>query len=72
MGTDNAQWLFDRSNVGDVVEISGTPLTQDLGNGITVWMNTWDQWLADSAIGPVTTAPLDSTQPAVAIPTPAV
>jgi len=71
MGTDNAQWLFDRSNVGDVVEISGTPSTQDLGNGITVWMNTWDQWLADSATGAVTTAPLDSNIPPVAIPTPA-
>lgn len=72
MGTDNAQWLFDRSSVGDVVQISGTPLTQDLGNGITVWMNSWDAWLADSASGAVTTLPLDSSVPPIAIPTPAV
>jgi lipoprotein-anchoring transpeptidase ErfK/SrfK len=65
MSTDNAQWLFDRSNIGDVVEISGTSLPQNLGNGITVWMNTWDQWLADSAVGPVTTSPLDPAVPAV-------
>jgi hypothetical protein len=72
MGTDNAQWLFDRSNVGDVVEVSGTSVQQNLGNGVTVWMNSWDAWLADSATSALTTAPLDSTQPAVAIPTPAV
>lgn len=71
MSTDNAQWLFDRSSVGDVVEISGTSLPQNLGNGITVWENTWNEWLADSAVGAVTTAPLDPSVPPVTAQPPA-
>lgn len=55
MSSDNAQWLFDQSSLGDVVEITGTGLPQDLGNGITVWTETWSQWLANSATGPVWT-----------------
>jgi len=69
MSTDNAQWLFDRSNAGDVVEVSGTSVQQNLGNGVTVWMNSWDGWLADSKAGPVTTQPLDATVAAVTVPT---
>ena len=68
MSTDNAQWLFDRSNIGDVVEISGTPVQQNLGNGVTVWMNTWDEWLADSAVGPIATQALDPAIAPVTIP----
>ena len=55
MSTANAQWLYDLSNVGDVVEVTGTSNPQNLGNGITVWNEGWKQWLADSTGGPVMT-----------------
>lgn len=63
MSTSNAQWLYDQTMVGDVVEVSGTPRQQDLGNGITVWNETWDQWLANSATGAVWTTGPDGTTP---------
>jgi lipoprotein-anchoring transpeptidase ErfK/SrfK len=55
MSTANAQWLYGLSNVGDVVEVTGTSSPQNLGNGITVWNEDWKQWLADSTSGPVMT-----------------
>jgi lipoprotein-anchoring transpeptidase ErfK/SrfK len=55
MSTANAQWLYDLSNIGDVVEVTGTGSTQNLGNGITVWNEDWQQWLADSTRGSVMT-----------------
>jgi lipoprotein-anchoring transpeptidase ErfK/SrfK len=63
MSTTNAQWLYDNSRVGDVVEITGTPLAQNLGNGITVWTETWDEWLAESKAGPVMTVLLEPIAP---------
>lgn len=60
MSTSNAQWLYDQSMVGDVVEVSGTPRQQNLGNGITIWNESWDEWLARSATGPVMTQGLQS------------
>jgi lipoprotein-anchoring transpeptidase ErfK/SrfK len=57
MSTSNAQWLYGNTDVGDVVEITGTSSPQNLGNGITVWTQTWDEWLADSKAGPVRTLP---------------
>ena len=66
MSTDNAAWLFDHANLGDVVEITGTPVPQNLGNGVTVWQNTWDEWLVDSKAGSVATQPLDPDIPPVA------
>ena len=55
MSTSNAQWLFGEAKLGDPVEITGTSVPQTLGNGVTVWTSTWDEWLADSATGAVTT-----------------
>lgn len=55
MSTADAQWLYDMSSVGDVVEVTGTSNPQNLGNGITVWNEGWKQWLSDSASGPVMT-----------------
>ena len=51
MSSANAEWLFEQSSLGDVVEITGTSLPQDLGNGVTVWTEAWSQWLANSATG---------------------
>jgi lipoprotein-anchoring transpeptidase ErfK/SrfK len=55
MSTSNAQWLFDQVTIGDPVEVTGTDNPQNLGNGVTVWTTTWDEWLADSATGATTT-----------------
>ena len=63
MSTSNAEWLYSRSIVGDVVEVTGTPRDQNLGNGITIWNESWDQWLAGSASGPVWTTAADGSQP---------
>ena len=62
MSDENAAWLFDNTNIGDPVEITGTPLKQNPGNGITVWNIPWEEWAASSAIGPrmTTPAPLDA------------
>ncbi len=56
MSTSNALWLYDLTTVGDVVEVTGTSNPQNLGNGITVWNETWDEWLAKSKTGTVTTS----------------
>ena len=55
MSTANAQWLYDQTNIGDVVEVTGTSNPQNLGNGITVWNEDWQEWLDDSTTGPVMT-----------------
>ena len=56
MSTSDAEWLFGQSTVGDIVEVVGTGREQDLGNGITVWNESWEDWLTRSAAGPVITA----------------
>jgi lipoprotein-anchoring transpeptidase ErfK/SrfK len=55
MSSANAEWLFGQSSLGDVVEITGTSIPQNLGNGVTVWTEAWSQWLANSATGAVWT-----------------
>ena len=55
MSTENAQWLYDQTMVGDIVEVVGTSVDQDLGNGLTIWNQSWDEWLAGSAAGAVMT-----------------
>ncbi len=61
LSTDNAYWLFQNSQVGDVIVVKNTGREQDLGNGITEWNVAWKDWLADSKTGAVTTEPLDSS-----------
>ncbi|MEZ5115500.1 MAG: Ig-like domain-containing protein [Candidatus Nanopelagicales bacterium] len=63
MSTANAQWLYDQTLVGDVVEVTGTSRTQDDGNGITVWNDSFEEWQEGSAFAGtpkavVTTIPL--------------
>ena len=55
MSTTNAQWLYDQVDVGDVVEVVGTSVPQDAGNGMTLWNIPWEAWLAHSATGAVQT-----------------
>ena len=71
MSTANALWLYDQSEIGDVVVVTGTSVPQNLGNGITVWNEPWEDWLAGSATGAVMTtasAPATPTPDATPIP----
>ncbi len=43
MSTSNAQWFFNNAKIGDVVQVLNTGRSQDLGNGITVWNESWDR-----------------------------
>ena len=63
MSTSNGQWLYDQTLVGDVVEVSGTGSVQNLGNGITVWNETWPSWLERSATGSVSTVATGTLKP---------
>ena len=58
MSTEDAAWLFDITHIGDPVEITGTPLQQNPGNGITVWNISWKDWVKESALGERMTEPL--------------
>ncbi len=55
LSTDNAYWLFQNSRVGDIIDVRNTGRTQDLGNGITEWNESWKDWLKGSKTGPVQT-----------------
>ncbi|TAK71045.1 MAG: L,D-transpeptidase [Actinomycetota bacterium] len=50
MSVTNAKWLYDNTHLGDVVVVTGTSRQQDLGNGITVWNESWADWLKGSAL----------------------
>jgi lipoprotein-anchoring transpeptidase ErfK/SrfK len=50
MSTENAEWFYRTVRVGDVVTVTNTGRQQNLGNGITVWNESWDQWVAGSAL----------------------
>jgi len=48
---ENAAWFFDFSQVGDVVEVVGTPANLGPADGdIYDWAISWEQWLAGSAL----------------------
>jgi lipoprotein-anchoring transpeptidase ErfK/SrfK len=49
MSLANAQWLFERSLVGDVVTIVNSTRELEPGNGLTQWNVTWADWVAGSA-----------------------
>jgi lipoprotein-anchoring transpeptidase ErfK/SrfK len=68
MSTSNAQWLYEQTTVGDVVEVTGTSRPQNLGNGITIWNEGWQDWLAASASGAVWTNAGEGAATAVADP----
>lgn len=47
----NAAWFFDFSQVGDVVEVVGSPVSLGPADGdIYDWAVPWEQWLAGSAL----------------------
>ena len=50
MSPENAKWLFENTEIGDPVVVTGTSKPQTLGDGITAWNIPWDQWVAGSAL----------------------
>lgn len=50
LAPSNATWLFNQAKIGDPVEVKNTGRTQDLGNGWTMWEESWDEWKAGSAL----------------------
>ncbi len=46
----DSEWLMQNVNIGDVVEVVNSGREQDLGNGITVWNESWKDWTAGSAL----------------------
>jgi lipoprotein-anchoring transpeptidase ErfK/SrfK len=50
MSTGNAIWLYNRTHVGDVVQVVGSPRKLEPGNGWTDWNVPWSTWLEGSAV----------------------
>lgn len=50
MSMAHAIWLFERSSVGDVVRVVGSPRELEPGNGYTDWNVSWADWKAGSAL----------------------
>jgi lipoprotein-anchoring transpeptidase ErfK/SrfK len=46
MSTENAEWLFKNSKVGDVAVFTGSKRGLEWGNGYTAWDMPYDRWLA--------------------------
>lgn len=62
MSTADAAWFFDTVREGDVVSVvnSGGEPMAPFANGFGDWNLGWDAWLAGSALGGDTDAPLAS------------
>ncbi|WP_372411337.1 Ig-like domain-containing protein [Streptomyces luteireticuli] len=52
MTTEDAKTVYDFLPIGSTVEVKGTSNTEktDVGNGLEVWQETWDQWQKRSAL----------------------
>ncbi len=50
MSPADAEWMFNQSKVGDVVEATGSSRTFQPTEGIGVWQFSFDQWKANSAL----------------------
>ena len=73
MSTANARDLWNMTKEGDVVVMTApTGFPAQPNNGISVWNESWDQWLADSATGERSYGPTGPVAPvAPAAPAPA-
>jgi lipoprotein-anchoring transpeptidase ErfK/SrfK len=62
LSPQNAQWWYDRSNPGDPITITGSPVAGKWDDGYTEWFLTWNQLLRSSATHQaVQVAPTGST-----------
>ena len=50
MSTSDAEWLYNMSRRGDVVEYTGTDRGMEPGNGYTDWNVDWPEYVAGSAL----------------------
>ena len=51
MGVEDSRWMWENSQVGDVVEVTGSDKPMDVfGNGYGDWNLSWEQWLEGSAL----------------------
>ncbi|MBH5338335.1 L,D-transpeptidase family protein [Streptomyces pactum] len=52
MTTADAKKVYDFLTIGSTVEVKGTtnPNKTDVGNGLEVWQETWEQWQKRSAL----------------------
>lgn len=50
MSTDNAQWLYDHTRRGDVVEVTGSDRQMTLDNGYGDWNLSYAAWRKGSAL----------------------
>lgn len=50
VSTENAAWLYENAQVGDIVKVKNTPIGTEPGNGITVWDESWSEWKSGSAL----------------------
>jgi lipoprotein-anchoring transpeptidase ErfK/SrfK len=46
MSTENAEWLFKNSKVGDVAIFTGSKRALEWGNGYTAWDMSFDRWVS--------------------------
>lgn len=52
MTTSDAKRAYDFLTIGSTVEVKNTSSTKktDVGNGLEVWQESWDQWKQRSAV----------------------
>ncbi|MEU7164715.1 Ig-like domain-containing protein [Streptomyces morookaense] len=52
MTTEDAKKVYDFLSIGSTVEVKNTTNTEktDVGNGLEVWQESWDQWQKRSAL----------------------
>lgn len=62
LSEQNAAWWWNENEIGDVVIVknTGRPHGND-GNGLTIWNDTWPQWLERSTTGATFTQPAAET-----------
>lgn len=59
--TADAEWFYNFSRRGDIVQVLNTPRQLESGNGWTDWNMSWSQWLAGSAVDNGTTSSAPSS-----------
>ena len=50
LSVGRAAWLFQNTLPGDIVQVVNSPKTVAPGNGYGDWQESWQQWLAGSAV----------------------
>jgi len=50
MSLADAQWMYENSRIGDVVEYTGSARPMESSNGIGLWNISWSRWKAGSAL----------------------